>query len=344
MSTRRTLAVETDSYPLAEPFHITGYVMDRTDVIRVTLAEDGAIGRAEASGVYYRAGEDVAGMLAAIERVRPAIEAGIDRHTLQTLLPAGGARNALDCAIWDLEAALNGRPAWAIADLPEFRSLRTTCTISIGTPEAMARQALEFAGKFAGASALKLKLAGDDLDSERVAAVRRARPDAWIAVDANQGFDVRTFDAVLPALIAARVALIEQPFRVGEEHLLDGLDSPIAIAMDETVQDSDDLIKVAGRAQVVNIKLDKCGGLTEGLRMADAAAAQDMQVMVGNTIGSSLAMAPAMVLGQRCAFVDLDGPLLLARDWTPSVVYAHGLIHCPVGLWGGMATDIGMQR
>lgn len=340
MTTQRTLNVTADSYPLAQPFTIAGYVMDRTDVVRVELAQDGATGRAEASGVYYRAGEDVAGMLAGVESVRPAIEAGIDRAALQSMLPAGGARNALDCALWDLEAALSGRPAWAIANLPGLQPLRTTFTIPIGTPDAMAGQAMQFPGH----ATLKLKLAGDGLDGERVAAVRREQPDAWMAVDANQAFDMATFHAVLPALIAARVTLIEQPFRVGEEHLLDGLNAPIAIAMDESVQDCGDLENLAGRATVVNIKLDKCGGLTEGLRMADAAIAMGMQVMVGNTIGSSLAMAPAMVLGQKCDVVDLDGPFLLARDWSSPVMYRDGLIHCPAGLWGGMATDIGMRR
>ncbi len=340
MGVQRALTIETDSYPLAEPFHITGYVMDRTDVIRVALASEGRVGRAEASGVYYRAGEDVAGMLAAVERVRPAIEAGTGRDALQGLLPAGGARNALDCALWDLEAQISGSPAWMAAGLADFRPLRTTYTISAGQPGAMAAQAL----KFADARALKLKLTGDGLDRKRVDAVRAARPDVWLGVDANQGFDLRKLDALLPTLIAAGVDLIEQPFKVGEEHLLDGLGLPIAIAMDETVQDAGDLDKIDGRADVVNIKLDKCGGLTEGLRIASAAKALGIQVMVGNTIGSSLAMAPAMVLGQRCDVVDLDGPILLARDWTPPVTYADGLIHCPSGLWGGITTDRETRR
>ena len=184
------------------------------------------------------------------------------------------------------------------------------------------------------ARALKLKLLGDGADGERVRAVRAERPDVWMGVDANQGFTPDTYHALLPALLEARVELVEQPFRVERDCDLDHLGSPIPIAADESVQDRADLEQLIGRVDVINIKLDKCGGLTEALALAFAARRAGMKVMVGNMVGTSLSVAPSFVLGQLCDFVDLDGPIFLARDRSPAVTYTDGFVDCPDELWG----------
>jgi L-alanine-DL-glutamate epimerase-like enolase superfamily enzyme len=193
------------------------------------------------------------------------------------------------------------------------------------------------ARRYVGAKAIKLKLLGDGLDADRVAAVRAARGDVWLAVDANQGFTPQTLEALTPALVEADVKLVEQPFPIGDEALLDGYAGPIEIAADESVQSLADVEGLVGRFQVVNIKLDKCGGLTEGLAMARAARRLGLKVMVGNMTGTSLAMGPAFVLGQLCDIVDLDGPMFLSRDRTPGVRYEAGYIHCDEAVWGGAA-------
>jgi L-alanine-DL-glutamate epimerase-like enolase superfamily enzyme len=184
------------------------------------------------------------------------------------------------------------------------------------------------------AKAIKLKLTGEPQDANRVSAVRDARPDVWLGVDANQGFTRPFLETLIPVLVAANVALIEQPYPVGQESLLDGFASPIPIAADESAQCFADLASLVGRFQTVNIKLDKCGGLTEGLAMAREAARLGLEVMVGNMLGTSLAMAPSFLLGQLCSVVDLDGPIFLAEDRTPAVCYRDGMIECPEVLWG----------
>ncbi len=329
---RLTLDVGVEAWPLAQPFHITGHVFTASRVVVVRLADGMHAGRGEASGVYYQ-GDTPERMRAEIEAVRPHVEAGLDGAALAALLPPGGARNALDCALWDLRAQQAGRAAWALAGLDAVHPLLTTCTVSAGSPDEMARGALAFHG----ARAIKLKLIGDGDDRARVMAVRHVCPDVFLAVDANQGFTRDTLDALWPALLACRVALVEQPFRVGEEHLLDGYERPIPIAADETAQALADLPALAGRFDVVNIKLDKSGGLTEGLQMAHRAKELGLRVMVGNMVGTSLAMAPAFVLGQLCDVVDLDGPLFLSEDRRPGVRYADGMMSLPEAFWGGVA-------
>jgi L-Ala-D/L-Glu epimerase len=249
---------------------------------------------------------------------------------LQRLLPNGGARNALDCALWDLEAKLTGRAAWQIAGMDAPRALLTTFTVSAKHPDRMAAEAR----RYADAKAIKLKLTGESVDADRVRAVRAARPDVWLGVDANQGFTRAVLESLMPVLTEAGVALIEQPFRVGQERELDGLSSPIAVAADESVQDGADLPALVGRFDVVNIKLDKCGGLTEGLAMARVARQLGLRVMVGNMAGTSLAMAPSFLVGQSCDVVDLDGPALLSSDRPIPVSYEDGMIFCPDALWG----------
>jgi L-alanine-DL-glutamate epimerase-like enolase superfamily enzyme len=299
--------------------------------VLVTLEEPGHCGRGEASGVYYL-NDSLDTMTAAIESVRADIEAGADRAALQELMPPGGARNAVDCALWELEAQRARTPVWQLAGLPPPQPLLTTFTLGADEPEAMAAGAR----RYAQARALKLKLTGElALDVLRVQAVRATRPEVWLGVDANQGYTRAGLDALIGALVEARVSLLEQPLQRGHEADLDGLKSPIPIAADESVLSLRELPGLVKRFDVVNIKLDKCGGLTEGLAMAREARRLGLQVMVGNMVGSSLAMAPAFVLGQLCDVVDLDGPTFLARDRTPAVRYASGMIWCDEAVWGG---------
>lgn len=324
------LRIETEKLRLAEPFHISGFVFEEQDVIVATLDDGAHRGRGEASGVYYL-GDTAGTMAAALETVRAAIEAGGDRVALQRLLPAGGPRNAIDCALWELEAQRCGQPVWELAGLAPPKPLVTTFTLSAAAPAAMAAGAR----KFSQARSLKLKLTGDlALDIARVQAVRAARPDVWIGVDANQGYEIAALDALVAALLAQNVGLLEQPLKRGREADLDGFVSNIAIAADESALSLVDLPGLVGRFDVVNIKLDKCGGLTEALAMAHAARGLGLGVMVGNMVGSSLAMAPAFVLGQLCDIVDLDGPIFLAADREPGMRYADGTAWCADEVWG----------
>lgn len=326
------LHIDIERRPLRAPFRITGYTITEARIIVVTLTEEGASGRGEAAGVHYR-GESPESMALQLEALRPLIAQGVTREALWSLLPSGGARNALECALWDLEARQSGMPAWRLAGLEAPQPLPTTCTVGADTPEAMARTAVAYSG----AKRLKLKLTGDN-DIARLRAVRAARPDAWIGVDANQAYDVVSLRAVLPALIEAEVQLIEQPLRVGRERDLSGFDSPIPLAADESVQSLTDLPRAVGLFDVVNIKLDKCGGLTEALQMAAEIRRLGMKPMVGCMEGTSLAMAPGCLVGQRCDLVDLDAPLFLAEDRAPAAVYERGTVWCPQG-WGHPAAE-----
>jgi L-alanine-DL-glutamate epimerase-like enolase superfamily enzyme len=316
--------------PMKAPFRITGYTFTGFDALVVTLRDGGCVGRGEAQGVYYKH-DNPPEMLAQVEALRDRIERGITRAELLDCLPPGGARNALDAALWDLEAKRRGVPAWQLAGIDPPRPLRTTFTIGADDPARMA----DHARAFGDAHALKLKLTDDEFNAERVRAVRVARPDVWIMVDANQGFTRDSLSRLLPTLQQCRIALVEQPFPIGRESWLDDIDRTIPIAVDESVQDHTDLAQLAGRVDVINIKLDKCGGLTEALAMASQARAMGFDLMVGNMSGSSLAMAPAFVLGQQCAVVDLDGPLYLREDCSPAARYQGGMIWCPGELWGG---------
>jgi L-Ala-D/L-Glu epimerase / N-acetyl-D-glutamate racemase len=325
------LAVAVEKLPFSAPFRIAGRVFEHQDAVVVTLDDGVHRGRGEASGVFYLE-DDVPRAAAAIEALRAAIERGIDREALQRLLPRGGARNALDCALWELEAERAGRPVWALAGLKPPRQLTTTFTLGADTPEIMAAGAR----RYAAARALKLKLTGElELDAARVRAVRAVRPDVWLGVDANQAYDIGALPRLISVLVETRVELIEQPLARGREADLEGCDSPIPIAADESAQGLNDIAGLIGRFDTVNIKLDKCGGLTEGLAMAHEARRAGLDVMVGNMMGSSWAMAPSFVLGQLCDVVDLDGPTFLARDRTPAVRYAGGMIWCDEAVWGG---------
>ncbi len=328
------LEVQNEDLRLKEPFRISGYTFQNSPVTVVTLRDERSEGRGEGSGVYYL-NDLPKEMLATIEAHREAIESGLTREELRRLLPPGGARNALDCALWDLEAKRAGKPVWQLAGVESPRALLTTFTVSAKEPNEMA----EGAKGFTKARAIKMKLTGEvEIDIERVRAVRAARPDVWLGVDANQGYAADTLGALLPVLVDARVSLLEQPCARGREAHLDGVDHAIPIAADESVQGLDEVEAAAGHFDVVNIKLDKCGGLTEGLMIGERARALGMKVMVGNMIGTSLAMAPAFVLGQQCDVVDLDGPIFLEKDRSPGAIYEDGLVRCDNAVWGAGRT------
>jgi L-alanine-DL-glutamate epimerase-like enolase superfamily enzyme len=318
-----------EKWPLVTPFRITGYTWEFVEVLVVSLEKDGHVGRGEGAGIYYKS-DKPASMLKQIESLQTTIEAGLSRDAVQKLLPPGGARNALDCALWDLEAKLSGRAAWQIAGLETPKPLLTTFTCGADTPKKMAAAARAYKN----ARAIKLKLTGEPSDADRVRAVREARPDVWLGVDANQGFTRESLEGLMPTLTATRVELIEQPFPIGQEALLDGFQSPIPVAADESVQRLADVRGLVGRFNVMNIKLDKCGGLTEGLAMARAALELGLAPMVGNMMGTSLAMAPGFLVGQLCKVVDLDGPVFIKTDRPVTVDYTDGYIMCPEKLWG----------
>jgi L-alanine-DL-glutamate epimerase-like enolase superfamily enzyme len=324
------MQVEVERLRLRSPFRISGYTFTEVPVAVVTLQSAKARGRGEAAGVYYL-NDTPEQIVETLEAHRSTIESGLDRQQLLQLLPPGGARNALDCALWDLEAKHIGKPVWQLAGVDHMVPRITTFTLGADGPAAVVRAA----EALPHAVALKLKLDGDvETDKERVRAVRKLRPDVWIGVDANQGYTLPTLKEILPTFVEAGVKLIEQPLQRGREAELEGFESPIPLAADESVQALADVPALVGRFQVVNIKLDKCGGLTEALAMVNEARRLGLHVMVGNMVGSSLAMAPAFVIAQLCDYVDLDGPIFLAQDRTPAVTYDGGSVYCPGSIWG----------
>jgi L-alanine-DL-glutamate epimerase-like enolase superfamily enzyme len=333
---KRELRVYEERFAYREPFRIAGHLFTETTVLVAEIEATGSngahVGRGEAAGVYYL-GDDIAHMRGEVERVRADIEAGAaGREELQSLLPPGGARNALDCALWDLDAKLAGVPAWKLAGFERLEPLATTMTIGADTPEKMAAIAT---GRFGAWPMLKLKLTGEAaLDRARVRTVRAARPDAWIGVDANQGYGLEDLPNLLEVLAASDVALLEQPLPRGREAELARVKRAIPFAADESVCTLAEVERAPGCFDVVNIKLDKCGGLTEGLAIARRCKALGLKVMVGNMMGSSLSMAPSLVVGQLCDVVDLDGPTFLAQDRDPGVIYADGRIESGAVAWG----------
>ena len=329
--TRLRLEVGIESLRLRAPFRISGYTFETVPVTVVTLSDGAHVGRGEAAGVYYL--DDTPDkMVAQIEAHRARLERGITRDELTKLLPASGARNAIDCALWDLEAQQTGQSAWQLAGLKAPEPRITTFTLGADDPATIA----EGARKYAHAQAIKLKLSGElDVDIARVRALREARPDVWLGVDANQGYTLSTLSKLVPTLVDAHVLLLEQPLRRGNEADLAGFECPIPIAADESVQGLADIgEQLIGRFDVVNVKLDKCGGLTEALQMAQAVRALGLKLMVGNMVGTSLAMAPAFVFAQLCDYVDLDGPTFLSVDRTPGLRYESGRVWSPPEVWG----------
>lgn len=329
------LKVKTESWVYKTPFRVSRGSQAALDVIVVTLSDsDGCVGRGEAAGVDYD-GETVPLMLAQIEAVRPAIEFGIDGAelnfaTLADLLPAGGARNAVDCALWDLTAKRCRSTAWALAEIPAPHALTTCITLGIDTAEAVAAGAR----RYAGWPLIKVKVERErPLDAVRL--VHGICPGASMIVDPNQAWSCELLNSIAPELKSLGVVLVEQPVPRGQDETLHGYTGQIRLAADESVADRSDLPDVQHLYQVVNVKLDKTGGLTEALATAREARSLGLGVMVGCMAGTSLAMAPGMVVGQLAEYVDLDGPLLHAEDREHGIAYDHGRMGLPpTALWG----------
>jgi L-alanine-DL-glutamate epimerase-like enolase superfamily enzyme len=328
MATTTTVAVER--FPIAGRFTISRGARTEAVVVMVTLANGGSVGRGECVP-YARYGETVEGVVAAIETMRGAVERGLDRKGLQEAMPAGAARNAIDCALWDLDAKRSGVPAHVSAGIDRLRPVATAYTISLGLPSEMA----EAVAKARDRPILKIKLGAPEGDHQRIAAVRAAAPDATLIADANEGWTEENLDRHLSACAEAGFALIEQPVPAAQDEMLRGHPRRVPLCADESVHDRKGLDRLGGLYDAVNIKLDKTGGLTEAFALADAAEQAGFALMIGCMLGTSLAMAPALLLAPRARFVDLDGPLLLARDRENGLRYEGSLVYPPpAALWG----------
>jgi L-alanine-DL-glutamate epimerase-like enolase superfamily enzyme len=325
----RTLTARHDRFALTKPFRISRGVKTEADVVTVTLRAGEREGRGE--GVpYARYGESVQSALAAIESVRPAIEAGAGRQELLSLLPAGAARNAVDCALWDLEASEAGTSVAALIGAPEPGPLASALTIVIDTPMMMGVAAR----RIGSAPLLKVKVDGR-LPDAQIRAVRSAAPDAKLIVDPNESWDQRMVEAMQPLLEELKVDLLEQPVPAGADAWLEGFRPRVPIAADEAIHTVDELDQVAARYQVVNVKLDKSGGLTEGLALAREARARGMGLMTGCMVSSSLSIAAALHIARMSDFADLDGPIWLAEDRPGGVEDRGGTLYPPIpGFWG----------
>ncbi len=324
-----TLRCAVETFPIAGRFVIARGAKTEARVVTVTITADDAVGRGECVP-YARYGETVESVVAAIESVRPAIEAAPNRPALQALLAAGAARNAIDCALWDHEAKQTGVPAFARAGVVRSEPVTTAFTISVDTPDAMAAAAARAAAR----PLLKIKLAGAG-DRDRLAAVRAAAPQATLIVDANEAWTPTDLEPMMALCADLRVALVEQPLPAGEDAPLAEFAHFVPVCADESVHDRNGLAALRTRYDAVNIKLDKTGGLTEALAVAAEAEALGFQLMVGCMVGTSLAMAPALMLAGRAAFVDLDGPLLLAQDRPGGLTYEGSTIMpARTDLWG----------
>ncbi|UQV46728.1 dipeptide epimerase [Janthinobacterium lividum] len=322
--------IALEHWPLQEPFEIANEIMTAIDVLVVRLRDaQGNIGWGEAAGVSYD-GETPQSIAAQIGAVQPLLHAGLSSADLMQWLPIGGARNALDCALWDLRAKQTGQPAWQLAGRKQVSPVLTAYTIGLGS-EADVRRKIRAARHF---PLLKLK-ADATRHTEMVRLAREEHPDARLLIDANQAWSRQLLEHILPELHAQGVELIEQPVPRGTDAQLDGLRSPIPLAADESCTDRGSLVGLLGRYQFINIKLDKCGGLTEALALASRARELGFRLMVGNMGGTSLAMAPAHLVAQECTYVDLDGPLLLHEDRSQGMCYQAALLSAAEpGLWG----------
>jgi L-Ala-D/L-Glu epimerase / N-acetyl-D-glutamate racemase len=324
-----TLALAVERWPIAGSFAISRGSKTEALTVVAELSDGVARGRGECVP-YARYGESVDSVRAQIEAMRPQLGAGIDRRGLQTAMPPGAARNALDCAFWDLEAKRTKRPVHELAEIPAPLALTTAYTISLAAPEAMAETAKGAAGR----SLLKIKL-GAEGDSARIAAVRAAAPQAALIVDANEGWNESNVAVNVAACAEAGVVLIEQPLPEGQDQALAHMRRPIPVCADESVHDRSSLSALSGRYDAVNIKLDKAGGLTEALAMVAEARRQGFTIMVGCMVATSLSMAPAILIAQQARFIDLDGPLLLSRDRPNGLRYADSMVFPPSPvLWG----------
>ena len=323
------LEIVGEHFALAQTFAISRGSKTSADPIVVTLHRDGCVGRGEAVP-YPRYNETVTGAIETIEALRPQIEAGLSREALQDTMPPGAARNALDCALWDLEAKLSGLPVYELAGLAPPHPLATAYTLSLDTPEAMGRSASQNAER----PLLKIKLAGEG-DLERIAAIRENAPDSTLIVDANEGWSAEQLEPFSIALARYGVALIEQPLPAGQDSILSELEHPVPLCADESCHIAADLGQLVKRYECVNLKLDKSGGLSEALRLAARARELGLDLMVGCMVATSLAMAPAVLLAPQARFVDLDGPLFLKQDREHGLRYDGSLLYPPnPRLWG----------
>jgi len=323
------LTVRRVDWELKAVFRIAYKSRTHSKTVVVELRDGELTGRGEALGVSYR-GETVDILAEQISAMGDDFRHGISRAELQMRLPAGGARNALDCALWDLEAKRSGRRAWELAGIESVHPVTTAYTLSLDTPDTMAR----IARSLREYSLLKLKL-GDSEDLERVRAVREARPDVTLIVDANQAWDEDQLRSFTPQLAKLGVQLIEQPLPVGKDAMLGEFESQVPLCADESCQTVQSLPTLRDRYDYVNIKLDKTGGLTEALTLAREAQRLGLGLMIGCMSGSSLSMAPAFVVSQWCAFVDLDGPLLAKADIPNGMRYEGNLVHAPDAMFWG---------
>ncbi len=324
-----SLHINERSWPLREPFAISRQTYTTAEVIIVEVASGSLTGRGEAAGVDYH-GETPASMREQLESVRSKVEAGVTREDLLTLLPPGGARNALDAALWDLEARRTGKPAWQLAGLERLAPVSTAVTIgvrSLDDYEATARSLADYEW-------IKVKV-GADNPIAALEAVRRGAPRAKLIVDPNQAWEVPTVYELGSALQQLGVELLEQPVSITNDSGLRAGKSVVPVCADEAIDTLEDLPRIRGRYDVINIKLDKAGGLTAALQLAHAGLAEGFGLMVGCMVAGSIGMAPGMVLAQMCKFVDLDGPLLQAEDWPDGIRYTSGLMEWPAApLWG----------
>ena len=324
------LTVRIERWRLQRAFTISRGSKTEAVVVVAELERDGHRGRGEAVP-YLRYGETPEGVVATIEAMGAALRGGLDRFGLQAAMPSGAARNALDCALWDLQAKQAGRPAHDLAALPAPKPVVTAYTVSLDTPEAMA----DAAARAASRPLLKVKLGGGGDDTERIAAVRRAAPKAELIVDANEGWSEDTLERNLAACAQAGVTLIEQPLPEGRDAALARIKRPIPVCADESAHNRASLDAITGKYDAINVKLDKAGGLTEALALVAEAERRGFDIMVGCMVATSLAMAPAMLVAQRARVVDLDGPLLLAEDRPHGLRYEDSIVHAAEpALWG----------
>lgn len=323
------LTATDERWPIAGAFTISRGSKTEAHVVVATIAHGEFTGRGECVP-YARYGETVEHTLAEIAALAPAFAEGVTRGRLQTLLPPSAARNALDCALWDLEAKKTGVPAWLSAGLQRFEAVETCFTISLGAPEKMGRDAATAAHR----PKLKVKLGGAD-DLACVEAVHAAAPHSQLVVDPNEALRFDDLVRLAPEFKRLGVVMIEQPLKAGEDEALEGYDCPVVLCADESLHSRQDLAVCARRYGAIAIKLDKTGGLTEALALAAEARALSLQIMAGCMVATSLGMAPAMVIAQQAAIVDLDGPLLLSRDRENGIVYDGSIMHPPTSaLWG----------
>lgn len=320
------LRVTSECFQLAQVFTISRGSRTEAQVLTVRIEVDGCVGQGECVP-YARYGETLASVTSEIE----GLELPISRTELQDALGAGAARNAVDCALWDLEAKKAGVPVWQLAGLPKPGPEITAYTLSLDTPEKMQAQAAENAFR----PLLKTKLGGGVEDVARIQAVRSGAPDARIIVDANEGWTPDLYAQLAPVLLGLGVEMVEQPLPAGDDSALLNMDRPLPVCADESCHDRGSLNALVGKYDTVNIKLDKTGGLTEALKLREAALEAGFRVMVGCMVGSSLAMAPALLVAQGAAYTDLDGPLLLAEDRNPAMAFdAQGAHPAASALWG----------